>query len=303
MAKRKKNKKSFVRSVAAIILSLLIIGMLAGCSVKENSSSTDQTELDTNQQGESVDNSSQQSEKSENNAQQAKEEEPENPLETLQIEEHPLMNDGNTKQVGTWASVMTTKEFMSGVSDEQLYQYLNEISEKDYNWFNVFFEDGTGLDYGLAALIKYGPIDQEKGGSVTTEGRMFEYDFDSKSYQEQIKNIDEDALSEALVSAISQSYQDSSDFEASAYATGTTDNSVAVSIEIDQGNSSQEAAKELAVQFWKIAETAMTDNSCQLEMFDIFITNNGTGIGLFMTSDGKSFEVMTTDGRTTFEVS
>lgn len=71
--------------------------------------------------------------------------EPENPLASLAVQEHPVMNGFKTERIGTWASITTTKEFFSSATDEQVFQYLNEVAESEYNWINVFFEDGTGL--------------------------------------------------------------------------------------------------------------------------------------------------------------
>lgn len=79
------------------------------------------------------------------------------------------MNGFKTERIGTWASITTTKEFLSSVTDEQLFQYLNKVAENKYNWINIFFEDGTGL-YCMGSmsgyLLEYGNIDQDEGGAV-----------------------------------------------------------------------------------------------------------------------------------------
>lgn len=93
-----------------------------------------------------------------------------NPMLSLEIQEHPVMNGFQTERIGTWASVTVTKEFMSSVTDEQMYQYLEGLSEKEYNWFNVFFEDGTGLWTISPAFIDYGEVDPDEGGSVEYVG-------------------------------------------------------------------------------------------------------------------------------------
>ena len=89
-----------------------------------------------------------------------------NPLLALEVQTCPVMNGFKTEQIGTWAYIETTKEFMSSVTDQQLYDYLSEISTEGYNWFNVFFEDGTGLWTISPALIEYGQADRDEGGSV-----------------------------------------------------------------------------------------------------------------------------------------
>lgn len=89
-----------------------------------------------------------------------------NPLLALEVQTRPVMNGFKTERIGTWAYIETTKEFMSSVTDQQLYDYLSELSAGGYNWFNVFFEDGTGLWTISPALIEYGQADRDQGGSV-----------------------------------------------------------------------------------------------------------------------------------------
>ena len=89
-----------------------------------------------------------------------------NPLFSLVVHTRPVMNGFKTERIGTWAYIDTTKEFMSSVTDQQLYDYLSELSAEGYNWFNVFFEDGTGLWTISPALIEYGQADRDEGGSV-----------------------------------------------------------------------------------------------------------------------------------------
>lgn len=95
--------------------------------------------------------------------------EPTNPLSALAVQEHPVMNGFKTERIGTWASITTTKEFFSNATDEQVFQYLNEVAENEYNWINVFFEDGTGL-YCIGSMggymLDYGNVDQDEGGAV-----------------------------------------------------------------------------------------------------------------------------------------
>lgn len=91
---------------------------------------------------------------------------PQNPLAALGVQEHPVMNGFKTERIGTWASITTTKEFISGVSDQQLYDYLTNLPVSNYNWFNVFFEDGTGLWTISPVFVEYGQADQDEGGAV-----------------------------------------------------------------------------------------------------------------------------------------
>lgn len=112
--------------------------------------------------------------------------EPTNPLSALAVQEHPVMNGFKTERIGTWASITTTKEFFSNATDEQVFQYLNEVAENEYNWINVFFEDGTGL-YCIGSmggyLLDYGNLDQDEGGSVSDEDSRRIYNFLDDAYQ------------------------------------------------------------------------------------------------------------------------
>lgn len=89
-----------------------------------------------------------------------------NPLLALDVQSRPVMNGFKTERIGTWAYIETTKEFMAGVTDQQFYDFLSELSAEKYNWFNVFFEDGTGLWTISPVFVEYGEADQDEGGSV-----------------------------------------------------------------------------------------------------------------------------------------
>ena len=94
---------------------------------------------------------------------------PVNPLISITLDTHPVMNGPKTERIGTWASITTTKDFLQTVTDEQLHEYLSELDAEDYNWFNIFFDDGTGL-YCMSGMdgtyIEYGTVDPEEGGAV-----------------------------------------------------------------------------------------------------------------------------------------
>lgn len=96
----------------------------------------------------------------------------ENPLAAFQIQERPVMNGYKTERIGTWACIYTSKEFMSTVTSQQLHEYLDALPISDYNWFNVFFEDGTGLWTISPVLIEYGQADQDEGGGVEYIGEL-----------------------------------------------------------------------------------------------------------------------------------
>lgn len=129
-----------------------------------------------------------------------------NPLSALGIQEHPVMNGTKTERIGTWASITTTKEFLSSVTDEQLFQYLNEVAENEYNWINVFFEDGTGL-YCLGSmggyLLEYGNVDQDEGGAVEYIGDISDciYTFTDGTYSTETQVLSSAPANESDASA------------------------------------------------------------------------------------------------------
>ena len=87
--------------------------------------------------------------------------EPQEPAQAAQ-EPTPAANEANP----LLALEVQTCPVMNGFKTEQIYDYLSEISTEGYNWFNVFFEDGTGLWTISPALIEYGQADRDEGGSV-----------------------------------------------------------------------------------------------------------------------------------------
>lgn len=116
----------------------------------------------------------------------------ENPLLTVEVQTRPVMNGTQTERIGTWAFIQTTKETAKAATPEQFQRYMTGLDAEDYNWFNVFFEDGTGLYIasGTAGTwVEYGAIDQEEGGAVTAPDggsvRYFLFDPDAGAYIEQ----------------------------------------------------------------------------------------------------------------------
>lgn len=89
-----------------------------------------------------------------------------NPMLRLAVETRPVMNGAGTERIGTWAFVETTKADMEEITDQQLHTYLTGIAAEGYNWFNVFFDDGTGLYTITPSLVEYGAVDKETGGAV-----------------------------------------------------------------------------------------------------------------------------------------
>ena len=93
-----------------------------------------------------------------------------NPMLRLAVETRPVMNGTGTERIGTWAFVETTKAAMAEITGQQLHTYLTGISAEGYNWFNIFFEDGTGLYATMPGFVEYGAVDKETGGTVEPAG-------------------------------------------------------------------------------------------------------------------------------------
>lgn len=134
--------------------------------------------------------------KPEPTAQETPTEEPEqypvNPLVLIPVQTRPVMNGTQTERIGTWAYIETTKAAMQEVTGRQLQLYLLGMNAEDYKWFNVFFEDGTGL-YCMTGMdgyyVEYGAVDREEGGAVTSAGgveiRYFNFDAETETYAEE----------------------------------------------------------------------------------------------------------------------
>lgn len=87
------------------------------------------------------------------------------------VETKPVMNGTKTEQIGTWAYILTTKEIMGHMTNQQLHDLLAAQDAAGYNWFNVFFEDGTGIYYLVGVdgtYFEYGAVDPAEGGVVDT---------------------------------------------------------------------------------------------------------------------------------------
>lgn len=87
------------------------------------------------------------------------------------VETKPVMNGTKTKRIGTWGYILTTKELLGRLTDQQLHDLLAAQDTAGYNWFNVFFEDGTGIYYLASmggAYFEYGAVDPAEGGAVDT---------------------------------------------------------------------------------------------------------------------------------------
>lgn len=93
-----------------------------------------------------------------------------NPFLALTVETRPVMNGPGTERIGTWAFVEITKADMENVTGQQLHDFLESVSAEKYNWFNVFFEDGTGLYAFMPSFVEYGAVGRDAGGAVEPTG-------------------------------------------------------------------------------------------------------------------------------------
>lgn len=97
-----------------------------------------------------------------------------NPFLVLTVETRPVMNGPGTERIGTWAFVEITKADAENVTGQQLHDLLESVAAEKYNWFNVFFEDGTGLYAIMPSFVEYGLVDKENGGTVEPTGDAVE---------------------------------------------------------------------------------------------------------------------------------
>lgn len=107
----------------------------------------------------------------------------------LPLQERPVMNGTGTERIGTWARIITTKEYLATIPGRALYEHLEALAGNDYNWVNVTFGDGTGLYcYMDGYLIEYGCVDEKEGGAVEpgdgVDVRYFHFDSETGTYIE-----------------------------------------------------------------------------------------------------------------------
>lgn len=227
-----------------------------------------------------------------------------NPLLQFSIQTRPVMNGFNTERIGTWAYIETTKAAMKEITDQQLKDYLTSLDDKGYNWFNVFFEDGTGL-YCMTGMsgtyVEYGPIDKTEGGSVPYEDSRI-YNFMDGAYQQIGGTVDKDAINKALLEKIPQKYQDKKWFYAYCDEMATSDGSVTVSVQIDQGTNDIEVAKVIAADCYASAKEAVESADGKLVSFSVSIVNNGSPVVLLATNDGVAYTAIANGKRSEFTI-
>ena len=209
------------------------------------------------------------------------------------------MNGTQTERIGTWAFIQTTKETAKAATPEQFQRYMTGLDAEDYNWFNVFFEDGTGLYIasGTAGTwVEYGAIDQEEGGAVQSGDSIMFY-FEDNEYIQANGFIDTEAIDIALLEIIPQTYQDEKWFFAYSKEDG---NVVNVSIQIDQRSNDTQAARILAAECYGYAKEAAEEHGALLGGFDISIVNSGAPCSWIMTRDGKIYTSIESGKRTEY---
>lgn len=226
-----------------------------------------------------------------------------NPLFQLSVKTKPVMNGFKTEQIGTWAYIETTKSIMQEVTDQQLKDYMTELDKEKYNWFNIFFEDGTGLYFmsGLGgSYAEYGTVDKNEGGSIQ-HGDI--YTFEDGAYKQTGGFVDIEAINKALVDSIPKKYQDTSSFFAECSESRKDGKTISVSVQIDLGKEDTQAAKDLAIECYEIAKQTAEDFDCNLESFNIMVVNKGAPVGVIATQDGTNYTIMSRGKQSNFTVS
>lgn len=93
-----------------------------------------------------------------------------NPLLDLKIEYWPVKNGAGTETIGKWASITVDKETFANATSEQFREFCDsKVFNRDYNWFTVFFDDGTGLKLGDSMPVEYGRVTQDGAIEETIE--------------------------------------------------------------------------------------------------------------------------------------
>lgn len=227
-----------------------------------------------------------------------------NPLLQFSIQTRPVMNGFKTERIGTWAYIETTKAAMKEVTDQQLKDYLAGLDTENYNWFNIFFEDGTGL-YCMTGMggiyVEYGPIDKNEGGSVPYENSSI-YTFEDGTYHQTGGLVDVEAINKALIDSIPKEYQDERWFFAYCSESGSNGNTVSVSVQINLGKDDMPAAKDLAVKCYATTKQAVEDFYCNMESFNIMVVNKGAPVGMISTQDGTNYTIIASGKRSEFTV-
>ena len=80
------------------------------------------------------------------------------------IKINTVMNGLGTKPIGTRAELTVDKDSVKNLSDQDFDSFIEtEIAGKEYNWFTIMFNDGTGIIFTGCdtTLPVYGKVDKE----------------------------------------------------------------------------------------------------------------------------------------------
>lgn len=109
-------------------------------------------------------------------------------------------------------------------------------------------------------------------------------------------------IDKELAASIPQSYQGDKWFYAYSELTGDTDKSASVSMQINIGQSDTDTARDIAVSFYEIANTAAEKGYAELIQYSCVIVNNGAPVAMFSTLDGHTYTQIVNGKRSEFAV-
>lgn len=90
-----------------------------------------------------------------------------NPLTTAEVKTADVMNGFKTERIGTRAYIEVSKDVLKTVTLEQYTEFVDTVvKDKDYNWFSIICEDGTGITFpgSMGIVADYGA--QDKDGTI-----------------------------------------------------------------------------------------------------------------------------------------
>ena len=89
-----------------------------------------------------------------------------NAIDINTLETKDVMNGIKTEKIGEYETVNCDN---TKLTDEELIKFYKEyIKDKDYNWVQIMFSDGTGLHFaGSSYVFTYSTIDEENGATNT----------------------------------------------------------------------------------------------------------------------------------------
>lgn len=110
-----------------------------------------------------------------------------------------------------------------------------------------------------------------------------------------------DMIEAAIISALPSDYQSSDWFFVNCDSTG--DGTSFTDMQVDQKSGSEDNALSIASECFKIAKQETENAGLEFENFSITVVNGGAPIGLFSSTDGKTFTSISGGKRTEITIS